>query len=45
VGDDGDTHFFFGAFLFLPSMDVTINMISMFAFIIALGIWWTMRLW
>ncbi|MBN2447597.1 MAG: efflux RND transporter permease subunit [Phycisphaerae bacterium] len=29
---------FLGAFLFLPSMDVTINMISMFAFIIALGI-------
>lgn len=29
---------FLGSFLFLPSMDVTINMISMFAFIIALGI-------
>ena len=29
---------FMGAFLFLPAMDVTINMISMFAFIIALGI-------
>jgi multidrug efflux pump subunit AcrB len=29
---------FLGAFLFLPSMDVSINMISMFAFIIALGI-------
>jgi len=29
---------FLGAFLFLPGMDVTINMISMFAFIIALGI-------
>ena len=29
---------FLGAFLFLPAMDVTINMISMFAFIIALGI-------
>jgi len=29
---------FLGAFLFLPSMDVTINIISMFAFIIALGI-------
>ncbi len=29
---------FLGAFLFLPQMDVTINMISMFAFIIALGI-------
>ena len=29
---------FLGAFLFLPSMDITINMISMFAFIIALGI-------
>lgn len=29
---------FLGAFLFLPSMDVTINMMSMFAFIIALGI-------
>jgi len=29
---------FLGAFLFLPLMDVTINMISMFAFIIALGI-------
>ncbi len=29
---------FLGCFLFLPSMDVTINMISMFAFIIALGI-------
>ena len=29
---------FLGTFLFLPSMDVTINMISMFAFIIALGI-------
>ena len=29
---------FLGAFLFLPSMDITINMVSMFAFIIALGI-------
>ena len=29
---------FLGAFLILPAMDVTINMISMFAFIIALGI-------
>ncbi len=29
---------FLGAFLFLPSFDVSINMISMFAFIIALGI-------
>ena len=29
---------FLGAFLFLPQIDVTINMISMFAFIIALGI-------
>ncbi len=29
---------FLGAFLFLPGVDVTINMISMFAFIIALGI-------
>ena len=29
---------FLGAFLFLPSMDITINMISMFAFIVALGI-------
>lgn len=29
---------FLGAFLFLPGMDVSINMISMFAFIIALGI-------
>lgn len=29
---------FLGAFLFLPGMDVTINMISMFAFIISLGI-------
>jgi multidrug efflux pump subunit AcrB len=29
---------FLGALLFLPSMDVSINMISMFAFIIALGI-------
>jgi multidrug efflux pump subunit AcrB len=29
---------FLGAFLFFPGMDVTINMISMFAFIIALGI-------
>lgn len=28
---------FLGAFLFLPAMDVTINMMSMFAFIIALG--------
>jgi multidrug efflux pump subunit AcrB len=28
---------FLGTFLFLPPMDVTINMISMFAFIIALG--------
>ncbi len=29
---------FLGAFLFLPGMDITINMVSMFAFIIALGI-------
>ncbi|GMU21555.1 MAG: multidrug transporter AcrB [Phycisphaerae bacterium] len=29
---------FLGSFLFLPAVDVTINMISMFAFIIALGI-------
>ena len=29
---------FLGCFLFLPMFDVTINMISMFAFIIALGI-------
>jgi len=29
---------FLGAFLFLPQMDITINMMSMFAFIIALGI-------
>ncbi len=29
---------FLGAFLFLPAMDVTINIISMFAFIVALGI-------
>src|SRR5690606_13003653 len=29
---------FMGAFLFLPFLGVTINMISMFAFIIALGI-------
>ncbi|MBN2210426.1 MAG: efflux RND transporter permease subunit [Sedimentisphaerales bacterium] len=29
---------FLGAFLFLPGMDITINMMSMFAFIIALGI-------
>ncbi len=29
---------FVGCFLFLPMLDVTINMISMFAFIIALGI-------
>ena len=29
---------FLGAFLFLPAMDVTINMMSMFAFIVALGI-------
>jgi multidrug efflux pump subunit AcrB len=29
---------FLGCFLFLPGLDVTINMISMFAFIIALGI-------
>ncbi|BBD07106.1 efflux RND transporter permease subunit [Desulfovibrio ferrophilus] len=29
---------FLGAFLFLPSMDLSINMISMFAFIVALGI-------
>ncbi len=29
---------FIGCFLFLPMLDVTINMISMFAFIIALGI-------
>ncbi|WP_226702944.1 efflux RND transporter permease subunit [Microbulbifer elongatus] len=29
---------FLGALLFLPSMDISINMVSMFAFIIALGI-------
>jgi multidrug efflux pump subunit AcrB len=29
---------FLGAMLFLPGLDVTINMISMFAFIVALGI-------
>ncbi len=29
---------FLGSFLLLPSMDVTINMMSMFAFIVALGI-------
>ncbi|GAA5524536.1 cobalt-zinc-cadmium resistance protein CzcA [Microbulbifer aestuariivivens] len=29
---------FLGALLFLPAMDVSINMVSMFAFIIALGI-------
>ena len=29
---------FLGCFLFLPMLDVTINMISMFAFIVALGI-------
>ena len=29
---------FLGAFLFLPQIDITINMMSMFAFIIALGI-------
>ena len=29
---------FLGAFLFLPFLDVSINMVSMFAFIIALGI-------
>jgi len=29
---------FMGAFLFIPGLDVSINMISMFAFIIALGI-------
>ncbi len=29
---------FLGCFLFLPGMDVTINMISMFAFIVSLGI-------
>ena len=29
---------FLGTFLFLPAMSVTINMISMFAFIVALGI-------
>jgi multidrug efflux pump subunit AcrB len=29
---------FLGSFLFLPAVDVTINMISMFAFIVALGI-------
>ncbi|RTE65118.1 efflux RND transporter permease subunit [Amphritea opalescens] len=29
---------FLGAFLFLPVMDVSLNMISMFAFIVALGI-------
>ena len=29
---------FLGCFLFLPGMDVTINMMSMFAFIVALGI-------
>lgn len=29
---------FLGAFLFLPWMDVSVNMVSMFAFIVALGI-------
>jgi multidrug efflux pump subunit AcrB len=29
---------FLGCFLFLPALDVTINMMSMFAFIVALGI-------
>jgi multidrug efflux pump subunit AcrB len=29
---------FMGSFLFLPSMDVTVNMISLFAYIVALGI-------
>jgi multidrug efflux pump subunit AcrB len=29
---------FLGAFLFLPGIDITINMMSMFAFIVALGI-------
>lgn len=29
---------FFGAFLFMPAMDASINMISLFAFIMALGI-------
>ena len=29
---------FLGSFLFLPSMDVSINIVSMFAFIVALGI-------
>ncbi len=29
---------FLGAFLFLPGMDISINMVSMFAFIVALGI-------
>ncbi|MBU1002984.1 MAG: efflux RND transporter permease subunit [Proteobacteria bacterium] len=29
---------FLGSFLFLPAMDLSINMISMFAFIVALGI-------
>lgn len=29
---------FLGAFLFLPAMDVSLNMVSMFAFIVALGI-------
>ncbi len=29
---------FFGAFLFMPTMDASINMISLFAFIMALGI-------
>jgi multidrug efflux pump subunit AcrB len=29
---------FFGAMLFMPAMDVSINMISLFAFILALGI-------
>ncbi len=29
---------FLGCFLFMPSMDLTVNMISMFAFIVALGI-------
>jgi len=29
---------FLGCFLFIPGLDVTINMISMFAFIVALGI-------
>jgi multidrug efflux pump subunit AcrB len=29
---------FLGAFLFLPAMDVSINMVSMFAFIVSLGV-------